>query len=353
MNVTSKPGQETDHAHFADLLRDQAASGMLVLDGGQTIRSLTSGAESLLGLMPGQAAGASVEILPAPLRRLLRTVFTSARTVENRKLEFTTAAGNDVKLQVTALPLCEGKPDAGVVLILTGAAERHFGEKIRRLDRLAGVGTLSASTAHEIKNALVAVKTFVDLLLEKNPDAELAEIVRRELTRISALVSHTLKYAVPARPHFATLSLHDVLDHSLRIVRPQWEKKLITLKREFNAPQCGVHGDEYQLEQVFVNLFLNAVDATGATGSVRLATELVELPADGGQLCVTVADNGVGIPPENMKRLFEPFFTTKENGTGLGLAISRKIVEEHRGAITVESQPDKGTTFRVLLPLQT
>lgn len=352
MNVTSKPERDLEPLSLAGMLRDQTICGVVVVDAKKIIRSLTLGAEQLLGLIPGQTAGTAADTLPAPLYRLLRGVFTSAKIVEARTVAFTTAAGIDLKLQVTALPLIEGKPDSGAVLVLTEAAGRQLDQKIRRLDRLASIGTLSASTAHEIKNALVAVKTFIDLLLEKNQDAELVEIVRREMQRINALVSQTLKYAVPGRPQKATVAVHDVLDHSLRIVQPHCDKKLISLKREFNAPQSTVRGDDYQLEQVFVNLFLNAVEATGVSGSLRVATEIVEADAHP-CLCVTVTDSGVGISPEGMRHLFEPFFTTKENGTGLGLAISQKIVEEHHGTITAESRPNQGTSFRVLLPLQT
>src|SRR6058998_2509687 len=125
-------------------------------------------------------------------------------------------------------------------------------QKLRRLNRLASVGTLAASMAHEIKNALVAGKTFIDLLLEKHQDAELAEIVRRELGRIDALVSQMLKFAAPAKPAFSPVRLHDVLDHSLRLVQPQMGIKGIALRRLLQAAPDLVEADDYQLEQAFV-----------------------------------------------------------------------------------------------------
>ena len=121
------------------------------------------------------------------------------------------------------------------------------------------------------------------------------------------------------------------------------------------ATEDVVRGDEYQLEQVFLNLFFNALDAMGPAGRLSVSTEL--LAAEDSELIgapalrVRVQDSGIGIPPENLGRLFEPFFTTKSNGTGLGLPITRRIILEHRGVITVASEPGQGATFDIVLPL--
>jgi signal transduction histidine kinase len=209
--------------------------------------------------------------------------------------------------------------------------------------------------AHEIKNALVAVKTFVDLLLDRNREAELTETVRREMQRIESIVRQMLKFAGPARPLFSPVRLHDVLDHSLRMVQRQLDGKLISLNRSFRAQPDSIHGDNYQLEQAFVNLLLNAVEAMGPHGALNVATELVPAlrstkAGDSPLVRVTISDTGMGVAPENMCHLFEPFFTTKHDGTGLGLPITQRIVKEHHGDITVHSEPNKGTTFNILLP---
>ena len=239
------------------------------------------------------------------------------------------------------------------------AARGQIEQDLRRLQRLASLGTLSASVAHEIKNALVAGRTFIDLLLEKHKDAELAELVRRELSRIESIVNQMLKFAGSAKPTFTPVRVHETLEHSLRLVQAQLDSKAITLNRIFQAGSDQVEGDECQLQQVFVNLFLNALEAMGLHGTLTVATELISgehAPASlrdsaqVGQLRVTVRDTGAGIAPENVARLFEPFFTTKPSGTGLGLSITRRIIQEHGGDITLESQPNHGTTFSILLP---
>jgi two-component system sensor histidine kinase HydH len=231
----------------------------------------------------------------------------------------------------------------------------HLQEHIERLNRLASLGTIAASMAHEIKNALVAGKTFIDLLLENNQDAELAQVVRRELGRIDLMVSRMLQFARPGEFRSRKVHLHEILDHSLRLVEPLMEAKPVSVTKSLVAIEDVVDGDEHELQQAFVNLLLNAVEAVGPHGKITVTTNLartaVEAPArSSSQLQVTIHDTGIGIAPENMKRLFEPFFTTKTTGTGLGLAITRRILQQHRGEISAKSPPGEGTTFTILLP---
>ena len=223
-------------------------------------------------------------------------------------------------------------------------------DKMQRLDRLANLGMLSAGMAHEIKNGMVAIKTFVDLLLEKNQDAELGEVVRHELQRINAITSQMLRIAAPGAANFKTVRVHNVLDHSLRLLQPQMSGKLVSLKKNYRAETDAVHGDDAQLQQVFMNLLLNALEAMGANGELTISTEMTDGENGGRALKLQILDTGVGIAPENLARLFEPFFTTKKNGTGLGLAISQRIILEHRGSIRAQSENGKGSVFTLSLP---
>jgi two-component system sensor histidine kinase HydH len=223
-------------------------------------------------------------------------------------------------------------------------------EKMQRLDRLANLGMLSAGMAHEIKNGMVAIKTFVDLLLEKNQDAELGEVVRRELERINAIVTQMLRIAAPGPANFKTVRAHEVLDHSLRLLQPQISGKLIALKKNYRAESDAVRGDDAQLQQTFMNLFLNAVEAMGTNGTLTVSTEIADGENSARVLKIQIQDTGTGIAPENLARLFEPFFTTKKNGTGLGLAISHRIIHEHQGSIRAHSETGKSSTFSIWLP---
>jgi two-component system sensor histidine kinase HydH len=222
-------------------------------------------------------------------------------------------------------------------------------ENLQRLDRLVNLGTLSAGIAHEIKNGLTAIKTFVELLMQKSEERELAEVVARELARIDSMVSQMLRFAAPKPVAFANVRVHDVLEHSLRLLQHQINAKMISVKRDYRAVSHTVRGDEAQLQQVFMNLLFNALEAMGTNGALTISTEIGSLK--GGRLLkIQIQDTGVGIAPENLSRLFEPFFTTKKNGTGLGLAISQRIVQEHSGKIDVHSQVHKGSTFSISLP---
>jgi two-component system, NtrC family, sensor kinase len=223
-------------------------------------------------------------------------------------------------------------------------------ENLQRLDRLANLGTLSAGIAHEIKNGLTAIKTFTELMMQQSEERELVEVVGRELTRIDSMVSQMLRFAALKPALYSSVRVHDVLEHSLRLLQHQVGAKMISVKRDYRAVSHAVHGDEAQLQQVFMNLLFNALEAMGMNGTLTVSTEVVN--AKGARcLKIQIHDTGVGISKENLARLFEPFFTTKKNGTGLGLAISQRIVSEHQGRIEVRSEIRRGSKFAIFIPV--
>lgn len=216
---------------------------------------------------------------------------------------------------------------------------------LQRLDRLANLGLFSASIAHEIKNGLVAINTFVEVLLEKGEERELAGLVRRELKRIDGLATQMLRFAAHKPRTLLPVDVHALLDHSLRLLEYQMKNRRVGLRRDYRATRAVVNGDESHLQQAFMNLLLNAVEAMADGGTLTVMTA-----ADGNRVQISVQDTGAGIAPENLAHLFETFFTTKKQGSGLGLAISRRIVEEHRGTIAVQSEAGRGATFIITLP---
>ena len=345
---------------FLNVLSECLVCGSITVDAPKQIAQCSVEAARILGLPAGQTPAAAFAALPEPLQQIVREVMSSGQPAVAREVELTVGGRGLALLRVNALSLHPDEKHSAVLLVINDlTAARHLEHHIRKLDRLANIGTLSASMAHEIKNALVAGKTFVDLLLEKHQDSELVEVVRREMGRIDAIVSRMLKFAGPARPTFGEVGLHEVLERSLRLVHPQLEGKLITLSQSFQAAPDRVNGDECQLQQAFVNLLLNALEALGPSGTLTVVTEVIspeaapDRPRDAAapaQLRITIQDNGAGIAPENMGRLFEPFFTTKPHGTGLGLPITRRIIREHGGDLSVHSQPGKGATFLIVLP---
>lgn len=227
-------------------------------------------------------------------------------------------------------------------------------ENLQRLDRLANLGLISAGVAHEIKNGLVAVKTFIEVLLEKdgsNDNQEMADLVRRELKRIDQLVTQMLRHTSPLPPRRTSVPVHQLLDHSLRLLEHQMSIRTIVLTRDYQAQPDQLHGDESQLQQAFMNLLLNGVEAIGKNGELTVATR--REPGQDGKprLQIQIRDTGPGIDPEVLSHLYQPFFTTKQNGTGLGLAICRRVAQDHQGTIEAQSS-NGGSTFVISLPVE-
>ena len=354
---------QSDGLDFVGVLRDCLSCAVITLNERRAITAFNPRAEQLTGLKAAQTIGQGCETLPLPLQQLVNETFSSGQPIQDRRIILPDPKRGHLAIQVNITPArAAGGEIAGAVVVLNDISSvKKWESNMRRLDRLHSVGTLSASMAHEVKNAFVAVRTFVDLLLEKNKEADLAEIVRLEMNRIDSIVSQMLKFSGPAKPTFSSVHLHFVLNKSLLLVQHLLDEKKIKLSRSFGASPDLVDGDEDQLEQALLNLFFNALDAMGENGRLEVTTEL--LPADAKidgltpvkgrrYLSLTISDSGSGISAENMERLYEPFFTTKPEGTGLGLAITHRIVQEHQGVIAVQSELNKGTAFSLILPVR-
>jgi signal transduction histidine kinase len=348
--ASGNPNMGRSGLSFEDLLQTSCACGVLSVDPGGAITFISPEAEKMLRLLPGTSNLAG---LPAALRAIVQECQDTSQAINDRKITFETDRGRSVSISASVMPAASQEKKTMVVLKDFSSA-RKLEHSLRRLDRLASAGTLSAGMAHEIRNALVAVKTFVDLLLEKNKEEELAVIVSQEMQRMVAMVSQILKFAVPAHPVLAALSVHKILDRTLLLAQHRVEGRQIAFERTFQAETDVLNGDVHQLEQAFVNLLLNGVEAINVSGTLAVTTELLPGEEAGPRrwMRIRISDSGAGISQENMSRLYEPFFTTKQNGTGLGLAVTRRIIEEHNGTIQVESHAGKGTTFTVMLPMK-
>jgi two-component system NtrC family sensor kinase len=230
-------------------------------------------------------------------------------------------------------------------------------DTLRRADRLSSLGLLTAGLAHEIRNPLVAIRTFTQLLPERYDDAEFREgfqgLALKEVDRICGLINDLLSFARPSRPNVAEENMNDVVDGIARILETEAKEKSVEIKRDFSANLPKVWIDREQMKQVFMNLILNAIQAMKDGGSVFISTRVVakyDAEPSGQFVQVEIRDTGVGIPEENLDHIFDPFFTSKAEGSGLGLSVSHQIIREHGGHVTVESKIGKGTTFFVNMP---
>jgi signal transduction histidine kinase len=226
---------------------------------------------------------------------------------------------------------------------------------IRRADRLASLGTLTAGLAHEIRNPLVAIKTFTQLLPERIDDEEFRNhflsIASGEVDRISALVTELLEFARPSEPKFELEDINGILDGMILLVSTETKSKHINILKDCASDLSPITIDREQMKQVFLNMLLNAIEATPEKGKIYVKTRSYTKPEGEPYIQIEFTDTGCGIRPEYLEEIFTPFFTTKEKGSGLGLSISNQIVQDHKGYIDVESQVNKGTSFFINLPL--
>ncbi|MFN2476583.1 MAG: ATP-binding protein [Chthoniobacterales bacterium] len=355
---------------YNETLLENMTTGVVAAgaDGRLTVFNREAG--EITSLLPSDLLEQPVDDLPeslASVRDMLRNTLRTGHGQENSELVLRSGPENVIVRASSSIFHGEGGEMLGALMVLTDiTALKRLELQIRRSDRLASLGTLSAGMAHEIKNPLVSIKTFAQLLPERYQDSDFREtfstLIGHEIDRIDSLVNQLLRFARPAKPLLKPMHVHEVIEKSLMLVGHRLYQQEIKVSRAWNADVDTIHADADQLEQVFLNFFLNAMDAMTQGGQLTVATEIRPAEewltafngANGGShevLRVSVRDSGEGIREEDIAHVFDPFFTTKDYGTGLGLSVVHGIVQEHGGQIEVESRLAKGTTFHILLPL--
>ena len=243
-------------------------------------------------------------------------------------------------------------PQAGIALenALLFREQRQRLRRMSRVDKLATVGELAAGAAHEIRNPLTAIRSSLQYLDSKMPDEtsrKLLATALRETERIDGIVSALLALSRPSEIAKEKHDLRGTIEESLELVSIQAKKNKVSLAKTFPPSPILLFADRAQLKQLFLNVFLNAIQAMPSGGTMSVEARI----KDERKAFVAVADSGGGIPEENLDRIFDPFFTTKKGGTGLGLSICYNIVKSHQGEIEVKSKAGEGTTILITLPL--
>lgn len=261
-------------------------------------------------------------------------------------------------VNATAVPLQSlAGPGAvvGTILLIENVTDRvRLEEQLQISEKMASIGLLAAGVAHEVNTPLTGISSYTQMLLEgadpADPRTALLEKIERQTFRAAKIVNGLLSLSRPGTPggERMPVDLNGVIGDVFSLVEHQFEVGNIKVRRELAPTPVTVAGIEHQLQQVFVNLFLNARDAMPRGGWLTVVTRV-----DGAQVIVEIADTGSGIPPEQLARIYDPFFTTKAigRGTGLGLSITYGIVHEHDGSIRCDSAVGQGTRFTVALPL--
>lgn len=321
-------------------------SGLLTTTVSGKIRVFNPYTESIVGLSQSEAYDKQIE---AVFPQLTGYINTNAVTTK-REFEYHRADGSNIILgyRIASFADSNGKLAGYIVSFRDITNIRRMEAALKKADRLAALGELSARMAHEIRNPLAALCGSVQLLSSAkdipDSDSRLLAIVTREAERLDMLISEFLMYARPAKPMIEKIMLHDYINEEIIFLGN--DPRFTNVDLQNFVPQTAeVSGDRNQLHQVIINLLQNAAEAMPAGGWTR-----VEYSVSPDSTIISITDNGPGIAADNAKNLFEPFWTTKPAGSGLGLAISYRIVEAHGGALSVESPPTGGCRFVIVLP---
>ena len=330
-------------AAFTDSLLDNLSTSILVVD--------PEGLLVMANAVARQRFGAELVLeIKQPLPEPLAAVARMERALAGEVTPEEDVHWGNTTLEVQTVPLKDGR---GVVVGAIWLARdvtqvRSMEQQVRRVEKLAAIGELAAGAAHEIRNPLTSIRGFMQLLQARasRADGDYFQIILNEIDRIDGIIRDMLLLARPAEVMRVETHLPTLLAEVLFMHQTELEAQNISVAKEFSPAAETSAIDPKMFRQLLLNLVINAMQAMPYGGTLRLA-----LRSEGADSVVLeVGDTGVGIPPDNLKRLFVPFFTTKEEGTGLGLALCYSIVQAHGGRIDVTSQLGLGTTFTIKWP---
>lgn len=352
--VVQRPSDSEDADSAAGLpaqVLDTLEQGVVALDRERRVVYANRRIEELLSAEPGTLVGAAgARVFPGADARWLKG---STRETRDFRIE---SEGRELTLKAESLPMRDEDGDlVGSVVLAEAISETEDGEFQKKIDRLVSLGELSAYVAHEIRNPLTGIRTTVQFVASKfKPrDARREDLddVIKELDRIEQIITGLLLFARPPMARPQPCDLQHVLAKTLDLVEMQMSDANVIVRREFEDDLPLVYADPDLMQQVFLNLCLNALQAMPEGGELVLTTGVRRYRTRRSLVDVSIRDTGVGIPRDLMEKIFDPFFTTRSMGTGLGLPISVQIVRDAGGVITAKNNPGGGATLRVSLPL--
>jgi PAS domain S-box-containing protein len=350
---------------------NSARDPIITLNEQSRVTLLNPAAEQLLGCPAAAALGSTInQFLPAVVPATApwaNDLFPTPTELDGRR-----ADGTPVPLEVTCSRAAVPN-QVLYILILRDVTERKRAlralqektdelrattQQLWQAARLAGVGELAASIAHELNNPLATVHLRLEGVLTKTPADDPRRrplvVVEQEVDRMAKLVANLLHFSRAGRDQVSTVNVPDEVRKTIDLTEPHLRRLGIEVAAEFHPAVPDIFADRQQLRQVLLNLFTNAGDAMPDGGRLTPRVRPGRLPPDRPAVAIEVTDTGTGIPAAVLPRVFDPFFTTKEEGkgTGLGLAICKRIVDQHHGTLEVESQFGRGTTVRITLPVK-
>jgi PAS domain S-box-containing protein len=336
---------------FGRNVLENMTSGIVAVDSSGRITASNPALSEMLGFSEEELRGMEAGAILGD--DLLGRTIRGEQGLGRKETEALRKDGSSLPIGVTTSVLRDrdNRVQGATAIIADLSQVKEIEESLRRAERLASLGEMSASIAHEIRNPLAGISAGVEYLKStfepQDPRSKSVELILDELFRLDKVVRDLLVFARRPQLEFTWVNVADLLERSLSFVEAQMNSQGIVLGKEFGQDIPWIRADELQLGQVFLNLLLNAVQAMPHGGSLTLTVQ-----ARGEILEIGVRDTGVGIPPEHLKRIFDPFFSTRREGSGLGLAICQRTIEEHQGRILVRSVLGRGTEFTVVLPVR-
>lgn len=358
--------------HFHKSIIQNINAGLVTIDLRGEITFVNRSTAQLLGYEIEEILGKNLKIFfksPAEADKFLNLCTLPGKKIDDWESEFIHNSGRKIIMGINAAHLEDVSNNfEGVVLLLRDLTEiRQLKNQVERMERLALLGELSAGIAHEIRNPLAGIKAATQLLEENFAKDEfqhqVVNRIIREVDKANRLLKEFFKFARPTRPKPGFYDIRKIVDDVYLLLAPRLKAKRIKFQEQFSDGVSQVYADETQIEQVVLNLFLNALDAMKNGGVLQVSTSQKKLkpveskPVDYSlpdqelyYVFLEISDTGTGITAENLKKIFNPFFTTKSDGLGLGLSICSRLMEENNGKIDVVSHEGQGTTFVLALP---
>jgi two-component system sensor histidine kinase HydH len=339
---------------FSDNVVESMPLGLIAVDPLGRVASFNGTAESILHIPAAKALGEKVAwLLLPPLSSLVPEDPRKQGRIISREIDYPTVDGDTIPLDVTVTPVHnQDEEPLGSLILLRDLTEiRNLETEVERSKRLASIGRLAAGVAHEIRNPLSSIKGFATYFKGRYQDVpedqKTAGIMIDEVERLNRVIGQLLEFARPLEPEKKESSLQGLIRRSIKTIKAEAMKKAIDVVLELPDKMEPVHLDPDRINQVLLNLYLNAIQSMegGGTLSVRIARD-ENVPG----VVIVVRDTGAGIEEKDLERIFDPYFTTKPTGTGLGLAIVHNIMEAHGGDIKVESKRGKGTSVTLIIP---
>jgi len=377
-NITEKKQLEEEIIelkNFNESIIESMGSGLITLDLDRKITSFNTGAEEVLGYSAKDVVNKSFdEIFSAEdCDLLLSTLDDPDQGLLNREMQLLTKKGRQIYIGYTVTKRFDTQHHrVGAIISFKDISQiKQMQVEVQRMDRLASMGVLASGIAHEIRNPLAGIKTIAQTLEEEiEPDDSKREYVSRivrQVNRMDDLLKTIFTYAKPREPKRKFHRLQEIIQEVVALLENRMRGQSVVYKESFHADLPLVYVDFYQIQQVYVNLFLNALDAMPRGGELNFDAypkimTLRKMDRRGRAFPfqnksapyveTNLKDTGEGITSEALNSIFNPFFTTKPQGAGLGLSIVYRIITEHDGDIQVESNPGNGTTFKLLLPTE-